>query len=189
MWRAESPEVVVQPFDGRPRRVVVRERLAHTHEHDVGDALRGTVLRAHDLLDDLARVEVTVETGLARRAERARHRAPGLGRHAHRGALRAAHEHGLDLYAVARGFPQPLRGEAVGGGGLVDGLERVAAARRRCGSRSARGRLVTSSSGVRCAYRPSQTCAGAVRGLAPVGEQVVELGAGRAVAVHGSAVP
>ena len=55
-----------------------------------------------DLLDDLAGVEVALEAGLAGRAERAAHRAAGLRRHAHRRARRVAHEHGLDLRAVAR---------------------------------------------------------------------------------------
>ena len=62
----------------------------------------GRVLRAHDLLDDLAAVEVALEAGLAGRAERAAHRAPGLRRDAHGRAVGAAHEHGLDLRAVVR---------------------------------------------------------------------------------------
>ena len=51
-------EVVVDALDRGPRAVVVGERLAHAHEHDVGQApLRRARPRAaaHDLLDDLAR--------------------------------------------------------------------------------------------------------------------------------------
>ena len=71
----------------------------------------GGVLRAHDLLDDLADVEVAFEAGLAGRAERAAHRAAGLRRHADGRAVGAVHQHGLDLRAVGRA-PQPLRASA-----------------------------------------------------------------------------
>src|SRR5262249_11220432 len=67
-------EVAVQPLDRTPRRVVVRQRLAHTHEHDVAHALWGVQRGAYDLFDDLADVEVTLEPSLAGGAERARHR-------------------------------------------------------------------------------------------------------------------
>ena len=132
-------EVVVEPLDRGPRRVVVGERLAHAHEHDVADALRRRVRGAQHLLDDLAGVEVALEAGLAGRAERAAHRAAGLRRHAHGRAVGVAHEHGLDLRAVARARPQPLRRHAVVRGLLDDRVEREREARRRGASRSARG--------------------------------------------------
>ena len=34
-WRAEMPEVVVDPFERLEHGLDVRERLAHAHEHDV----------------------------------------------------------------------------------------------------------------------------------------------------------
>ena len=111
-WRAESPASRVQPRQRLEHRFDVGERLAHAHVDDVGDALRRVVLRAEDLLADLADVEVALEPGLAGRAERAAHRASGLRRDADGGAVAVAHEDGLDLRAVG-GAPQPLDGHAL----------------------------------------------------------------------------
>ena len=74
-------EVVVKPCARVEHGLDVGEGLAHSHEHDVRDALRRRVLRARDLLDDLARRELTLEPGLTGRTERAAHRAPGLRRY------------------------------------------------------------------------------------------------------------
>ncbi len=123
MRRAERPRSSWRRCDRGPRVVVVGERFAHAHEHDVADALRRRLRGTQHLLDDLAGVEVALEPGLAGRAERAAHRAPGLRRHAHRRALGVAHEHGLDLRAVARARPQPLRRHAVVRGLLDERVE------------------------------------------------------------------
>jgi hypothetical protein len=104
------PEVAVDALDGRPHvAVVVGERLAHAHEHDVGhppiDARARR--RAHHLLDDLADGEVPLEAGLAGGAEAARHGAAGLAADAHRRAVAVVHEHRLDAAAVVE-LPQEL---------------------------------------------------------------------------------
>jgi hypothetical protein len=116
-----DPEVGVQALDGAPQPLVVGQRLAHPHEHDVrqppgpaGPALRrpgGRPPGPHDLLDDLADGQVAVEAGLPGGAERARHGAAGLGADAHRRPVGVVHEHGLDAGAVGQP-PQPLHGVA-----------------------------------------------------------------------------
>jgi hypothetical protein len=73
-----QPEVVVQPVERVADRVDVGERLAHAHEHHVRHADLGRVLRTHNLLDDLAAIEMPLEARLAGRAERAAHRAARL---------------------------------------------------------------------------------------------------------------
>ena len=97
--------------------VVVGQRLAHAHEHDVGQpaAVRRcrawpTAAGAH-LLEDLGGRQVALQPALARRAERARHAAAGLRRDAHGVALRVAHQHRLERRAVDRA-PQHLAGLA-----------------------------------------------------------------------------
>ncbi len=105
---------------------VVRQRLAHPHEDDVGDPLVGMLrlaeltgadegVGANDLIDDLGGGHVACEPGLAGGAERAVHAASGLARHAQRDAARVAHQHRLDEGAVVQ-LPQELdRVAAVGG--------------------------------------------------------------------------
>ena len=124
-------EVAVEPFDGGPRGVVVREWFAHPHEHDVVHRLGGRVRGADDLLDDLAGLEMAHEAGLARRAERATHRAPGLAGDAHGGPGRVAHQDGLDLGVVRPRPPQPLHRLAVVTRRLDDRVQRQAGTRRR----------------------------------------------------------
>ena len=116
------------------------------------------VLRAHDLLDDLARVEVALEAGLPGRAERATHRAAGLRRDAHGRAFRAEHQHGLDLRAVVRA-PQPLARRAVGARLLVTGVERERERVGEVGRGAPSGACVRSSSGVRCVHRARRRAA------------------------------
>ena len=106
--------------------LVVGHRLAHAHEDDVRDPAgtardltAGERARPRDhLLDDLGCAHVALQTALPRRAERAGHPAPCLGRHAHRHASGVAHEHGLDESSVVEP-PQCLAG------GALVGLQRV----------------------------------------------------------------
>ena len=105
-------DVVVEADDGVPAGVVVGERLAHPHEHDVGHppALPGGVPGGpHHLLHDLAGGQVALEAHLAGGAEPAPHRAPRLARHAHRGPPAVVHQHGLDHVPVGE-RPQELDG-------------------------------------------------------------------------------
>ena len=169
----------MQPLERGAHRIDVGQRLAHAHEHDVRHPLLGGVLRAHDLLDDLAGVEVAFEAGLAGGAERAPHRAPGLGRDAHGGAFGAVHQHGLDLRAVG-GAPQPLRGVAVGAGLRGDWRQRE---RQRVGEPGAqrfgqRGELFE-----RSPLSPETVgeLGDAILRLAPRNQESFELGARRAV--------
>ncbi len=111
---------------GADHGLVVGQRLAHAHEHDVGDpgrSARDLVPRqrpgtGHDLLDDLGGGHVALESALARGAERTRHAAAGLGRDAHRHPVGVAHQHRLDQRVVEQP-PQGLPGRA------AIGLERA----------------------------------------------------------------
>ena len=101
--------------------LVVGQRLAHAHEHDVGDAAgaaghlaAGQRPGAGDhLLDDLGGGHVALQPALAGGAERAGHAAAGLAGDAHRGAVGVAHQHRLDERAVEEP-PQRLAGGARG---------------------------------------------------------------------------
>ena len=64
------------------------------------------------LVDDLRGGQVAGQTGLAGRAERARHAASGLAGDAHRDSVRVAHQHALDERAVMQP-PQRLASGAV----------------------------------------------------------------------------
>ena len=105
--------------------VVVGQRLAHAHEDDVGQA---RALRRHhrggcaDLVNNLRGGQVAVQTALAGSAERTRHAAARLGRNAQRGAVRVAHEHGLQQDPVVQA-PQGLGGVALVGFHGAHGVE------------------------------------------------------------------
>ena len=133
-------------------RVVVGERLAHAHEHDVahpasgppGDlAARERAGAGDDLLDDLGGRQVAGQPGLAGRAERAVHAAAGLADETHivtRSGV--AHEHRLDERAVEaaatascgscrrRSSASLDRRSSSGGSSAVDELRRAASAGR-----------------------------------------------------------
>jgi hypothetical protein len=83
-------------------RAEVQQRLPHSHEHDVRDALRGLERFAHadDLLDDLGGREIPREAERTRGAERARHRAAHLRRQAQRDPLGFRYQHRFDLRPV-----------------------------------------------------------------------------------------
>ena len=111
-WRAERPRSSCMRSTDVPGAVVVRERLAHPHEHDVRHPAicrPRPLRRPHDLLDDLAGGEVPFEAGLPGRAEAAPHGAARLARHAHCCAVGVEHQHGLDPRAALES-PQPLDG-------------------------------------------------------------------------------
>jgi hypothetical protein len=99
MWRAPRPKRIRirQRRDGLQDPIQVEQRLAHAHEHDVGQAPAaiGASRRAAvaDLVDDLGRGQVAAEAELAGRAERAAHGAAALAGDAHGVALavRAVH--------------------------------------------------------------------------------------------------
>ena len=94
---------VEQPGDRVAGGPVVRHRLAHAHEHHVGQApgrglgeSLGGALRPEHLGGDLAGGQVGEQPHLSRGAEAAVHRAAHLGRHAHRDPVPVPHDHGLD---------------------------------------------------------------------------------------------
>ena len=99
-WRAEMPTSSCRRSSDSSTGSTLASGSPMPMNTTLRHALRRRVLGAQHLLDDLAGVEVALEAGLAGRAERAAHRAAGLRRDAHRGPVRVAHEHGLDLGAV-----------------------------------------------------------------------------------------
>jgi hypothetical protein len=126
---AEELRVDEHPH-GCDRRIEVGERLAHPHRDDVGDALAARhelALPVADLIDDLSHREIADQAHLARRAERAGHRAAGLSREAHRiaGAV-VGHEDRLDVMPVVQ-LEQHLARLPVGALDLAHRLDRAPA--------------------------------------------------------------
>jgi hypothetical protein len=104
--RQVEAEVIHHDLRGRHDVAVIRERLAHAHEHDVGDhavavgRIAELAVGKPHLPDDFGGVEVAVETLLRRRAEAAVHLAADLARDAQRAATRLRDEHHLDRLAA-----------------------------------------------------------------------------------------
>ena len=167
--------------------VVVGQRLAHAHEHDVGQPAgaagtsppRSQRAPAHDLLDDLGGGQVAGQPGLAGRAERAGHPAAGLAGDADRDPVRVAHQHALDQRAVVarhsvlRVAP-PSQADVrtgVSSGGSSAAASRSAGGRRQVGHRG------------RVALEPAEVVLGQLLGperrLAELGHRVPPLGGGR----------
>ena len=104
---------------GADHGLVVGQRLAHAHEHHVGDPARaaGDLVAGQragagdDLLDDLGGGHVALQAALAGGAERAGHAAAGLAGDAHGDPAGVAHQHRLDQRAVEE-LPQGLAGGA-----------------------------------------------------------------------------
>ncbi len=118
--------------------VEIVERLAHAHQHDIGDlALRrrkparvvggsagpiaDPVARQHDLTDDLGRGQIAHQPLRAGMAERAGQRAADLARNAQRAAVLFGDIDGLDFLAVvetqqpfARAVDRDLLGHDLG---------------------------------------------------------------------------
>src|SRR5207344_1013365 len=85
-----EPMWIGQRGDGLEDAIEVEQRLAHPHEHHVGQpaAVAGQPARCRsDLVDDLGRLEVAAEAELTGRAERTADGAAGLARDAHGVAL------------------------------------------------------------------------------------------------------
>ena len=101
--------------------VVVEQRLAHAHQHDVGEQalaarrrpLAVGVARHQDLADDLAGGQIAHQALRAGVAERAGQRAADLRGEAERAAILLGDEHGLRLVAVGEA-QQPLARAVVG---------------------------------------------------------------------------
>src|SRR5690606_10259344 len=103
--------------------LVVGQRFAHAHEHDVAYALVRVLLAAQaalgddavgldDLVQDLRGGHVAGQARLSGGAERAVHAAAALRGDAQGDAVRVAHQYGLDQRAVEQA-PQELDGPAV----------------------------------------------------------------------------
>ena len=100
--------------------VVVEQRLAHAHQHDVGEQafaarrrpLAVGVARQQDLADDLAGAEVAHQALGAGVAEAAGQGAADLRGQAERAAVLFGDEHALRLVAVGEA-QQPLAGAVV----------------------------------------------------------------------------
>jgi hypothetical protein len=98
----------------------VGERLAHPHEHDVGDAPDlGKLPEPPDLFHDPSRGEIAIEPAQARGAEAASHGAPDLGADARGLAVLRRDHHALGLT------------RRVGVGGVVEDRQRGAIRGRR----------------------------------------------------------
>ena len=133
---------VVQRLHGREDPVEVQQRLAHAHEHDVGQPLavrREPASGVAGLVDDLGRLEVAPEAELARGTERTAHGAAGLAREAQRVPLprraagRVVHQDGLDELAVIESMEGLLGQPAIRDPklGVVDRIEAEVALQRR----------------------------------------------------------
>ena len=150
--------VAVEPEDRAPDPVVVRQRLPHPHEDDVGDASGPGLAHGHgDLLHDLALGQLALEPGLPGGAELARHGAAGLGRDAHGHAIGIVHQHRLHLGSVTE-RPEPLGRLPVVrrlAGDLAQSAGGSAAA---SSARNPAGSSVSSSGRRTRRWRPSQTC-------------------------------
>ena len=105
-----EPVRMVEDCERRVHGVPVEERLAHSHEDDVGGHRAGV---AQDqlayLTGDLARPQVAPETHPTRGTEHAPQRAPDLRRDAQRAALSLGDQHRLDGLAVGE-LPEELLG-------------------------------------------------------------------------------
>ena len=116
------------------RRVVVVQRLAHAHQHDVeAPVLQVEFAGQHaDLPGDLARRQMPGQPHLSGQAEPAAHRAPDLGRDAEGHRRRVGDEHRLDAAPVGEGEHE-LPGAVVRllAGGDAGGRERQGAGERR----------------------------------------------------------
>jgi len=118
--------LIVEKTAGAQRLVVVVERLAHAHEDDVGHAALVVSEQSREmehLVDHLLSREIAAQTETTGGAESAPDGAADLGRHAHGGAFRIGHEHGLDGVTVG-GREQGLAGGAARRGARLDILER-----------------------------------------------------------------
>ena len=127
--------------------VVVRQRLTHAHEDDVGYALdatevtlaginfsavfgKGDALHENDLGDDLASGELPTEALLARGAKGAAQRASGLGGDTDGLASLAVfighvtHQYGLDQFAIWQ-TEQGFVGRTIGRGQVIDLFNRI----------------------------------------------------------------
>ena len=104
--------------------LVVGQWLTHAHEDHVGQAAafcRHCGCSMAELLNDLARGQVTVQTALAGSTERAGHTAAGLGGNTQRSASWVAHQNRLQQRAIMQ-TPQGLSGLAVIRGSSPDRL-------------------------------------------------------------------
>ena len=140
LGRHARPCVVGQDPQRLHRGVVVVQRLAHAHQHDVERRVgQACLARQHaDLSGDLAGGEVPDEAHLAGETERAGHRAADLRRDAERLRRRVGDVDGFDPPAVLEA-QQELR-RAVGRGLARVDRRRVDASRDRRAARGARGR-------------------------------------------------
>ena len=89
----ETP-VCGEHFDGLGHLVVIVERLAHAHEHGVGEFVG--VANRYELVEDVADEGLPLESSAAGHAELAVHAAAGLRRHAEGMAVAVGNHHGFD---------------------------------------------------------------------------------------------
>ena len=168
---------------GVEHRVEVQHRLAHAHEDAVVDRLDPAEVER--LVEDLRGGQVPAEPHLPGRAERARQRAAGLGRDADRpAAVAVAHQHRLDRLAVG-GVEERLH-RAVARLRLALDLERREGnVLGELGAERRRGRSSSRRSPAAPRGRPVPDLAGAVGGLAALGEEGAS--GARDPRAHGSA--
>ena len=93
---------VVHQLQEFQHRVQVVQRLADTHQHDVGDGQAGVFLGEQHLVQHLRRGQVPDLAGDGGGTEGAPHSAPHLGGDAHGVAVVVLHEHCLDAVAVGQ---------------------------------------------------------------------------------------
>ena len=106
-WGDGQPFVVRKDGDCRSHRLIVVQRLTHTHEDNVPQLLGGgeagpMYLRVQDLGHNLARGQVALETHLARGTKDAAHRTSYLTADAGGVPVTIGHQHRLNQMAVGQ---------------------------------------------------------------------------------------
>lgn len=94
---------VIQGTNGRKSGIIVMERLAHAHDHDIGEVIlifAQMALEMQHLGNDLTGREVAFEAHLPGGTESTAHGTAGLGGDAERIARIVAHQHGFDALAI-----------------------------------------------------------------------------------------
>ena len=96
------PVGVVHQLQEFQHRVQVVQRLADTHQHDVGDGQAGVFLGEQHLVQHLRRGQVPDLAGDGGGTEGAPHSAPHLGGDAQAVAVLVFHQNGLNAVAIPK---------------------------------------------------------------------------------------
>ena len=104
--KADVPHADVQPLgridelEEAAHIVIIIQRLADAHEHDVRDGQAGIQLRKQHLIQHFRRLEAADQSAARRGTEGAAHAAADLGGNADRIAVMVAHKHAFHAVSV-----------------------------------------------------------------------------------------